>query len=199
MAALLFRARVPAAHTSAACATRNRVCFTRVSTRATTPDLTVYAPRNQSSISDLSVTESQSTLANDADEGESKMLEKTFAHELLHNEEGQITGGTLQALVERLTTHDSTPDSIFVSTFYLTFRLFARPVELAKALVDRFDYVGESPHIAGPVRLPCIQCVQRLARISLEKYFRSGGFAYYRVFCPRQVKPHAYCSWTTIA
>jgi len=42
---------------------------------------------------------------------------------------------------------------MFVSTFYLTFRLFATPVELAKALVDRFDYVAESPHIAGPVRL----------------------------------------------
>ena len=128
--------------------------LSQASTRATTPDLTAYVPRTQPSISDLSVTGSQSsTLAEDADEGESKMLEKTFAHELLHNKEGQITGGTLQALVERLTTHDSTPDSMFVSTFYLTFRLFATPIELAKALVDRFDYVSESPHIASPVRL----------------------------------------------
>jgi hypothetical protein len=127
--------------------------LSQTSTRATTPDLTAYIPRAKPSISELSVTGSQSTLADDADDGESKMLEKTFAHELLHNKEGQITGGTLQALVERLTTHDSTPDSMFVSTFYLTFRLFATPVELAKTLVDRFDYVGESPHIAGPVRL----------------------------------------------
>ena len=127
--------------------------LSQASTRATTPDLTAYVPRNQPSMSELSVTGSQSTLADDADEGESKMLEKTFAHELLHNKEGQITGGTLQALVERLTTHDSTPDSMFVSTFYLTFRLFATPIELAKALIDRFDYVAESPHIAGPVRL----------------------------------------------
>jgi hypothetical protein len=126
--------------------------ISQTSTRATTPDNSVYVPRNQPSISDLSMSGSQSTLADDADEGESKMLEKTFAHELLHRE-GQITGGTLPALVERLTTHDSTPDSMFVSTFYLTFRLFVTPVELAKALVDRFDYVAESPHIAGPVRL----------------------------------------------
>jgi len=126
--------------------------ISQTSTRATSPDNSVYVPRNQPSISDLSVSGSQSTLADDADEGESKMLEKTYAHELLHNKEGQITGGTLPALVERLTTHDSTPDSMFVSTFYLTFRLFATPVELAKALVDRFDYVAESPHIAGPVR-----------------------------------------------
>jgi hypothetical protein len=127
--------------------------ISQTSTRATTPDLTPYVPRNQISMSDLSVTGSQSTLADDESEGESKMLEKTFAHELLHNKEGQITGGTLPALVERMTTHDSTPDSMFVSTFYLTFRLFATPVELAKALIDRFEYVAQSPHIAGPVRL----------------------------------------------
>lgn len=125
----------------------------QTSTRATTPDHAAYVPRSKVSISDLSVSGSQSTVADDADDGESKMLEKTFAHELLHNKEGQITGGTLPALVERLTTHDSTPDAMFVSTFYLTFRLFASPIELAKALVDRFEYVSESPHIAGPVRL----------------------------------------------
>ncbi|KAH9203901.1 ras guanine nucleotide exchange factor domain-containing protein [Leptodontidium sp. 2 PMI_412] len=127
--------------------------LSQTSTRTTTPDNSVYVPRNQPSISDLSMTGSKSTVADDLDVGENKMLERTFAHELLHNKEGQITGGTLPALVERLTTHDSTPDSIFVSTFYLTFRLFVTPLELAKALVDRFDYVIESPHIAGPVRL----------------------------------------------
>jgi hypothetical protein len=127
--------------------------LSRASTRATTPDISAYIPRSEPSISDIRLADSQCTLADDADEGESKMLEKTYAHELLNNKEGQITGGTLPALVERLTTHDSTPDAMFVSTFYLTFRLFVTPVELAKALVNRFDYVGESPHIAYPVRL----------------------------------------------
>lgn len=127
--------------------------ISQASTRATTPDLTPYVTKNQPSVFDLRAVGSQSTLADDADDGESKMLEKTYAHELLHNKEGQITGGTLPALVERLSTHDSTPDSMFVSTFYLTFRLFVTPTDLAKALVDRFEYVAESPHIAGPVRL----------------------------------------------
>ena len=143
--------------------------LSQASTRATTPDLTLYVPRTQPSVSELSMTGSQSTLADDADEGESKILEKTFAHELLHNKEGQIAGGTLQALVERLTTHDSTPDSVFVSTFYLTFRLFATPMELATALIDRFDYVGESPHIAGPVRLR----VYNLFKGWLESHWRN--------------------------
>lgn len=127
--------------------------ISQTSTRATTPDLTLHKPRNQPSISSICMSESQSTFADDPYDLESKMLEKTFAHELLHNKEGQITGGSIAALVERLTTHDSTPDSMFVSTFYLTFRLFASPIELANALVDRFEYVGETLHIAGPVRL----------------------------------------------
>jgi hypothetical protein len=114
-------------------------------TTTTTSDM--RTPRDQSSFSDLS------TLGDNAYDSESNMLEKTYAHELLHNKEGHITGGTLPALVEILTKHDSIPDSIFVSAFYLTFRLFVTPVELAETLVDRFDYVAESPQVAEPVRL----------------------------------------------
>ena len=119
------------------------------STRATTPDNTLVP---QPSISDLS-TAGSATLAEEVEDVESKLLEKTFAHELMFNKEGQVTGGSLPALVERLTTHESTPDAMFVSTFYLTFRLFCTPTKLAEALIDRFDYVADSPHMAGPVRL----------------------------------------------
>lgn len=125
--------------------------LSQTSTRATTPDSS--ALRDKASISSMNMTASLSSLADTEDDGEFKILEKTFAHELIHNKDGQVTGGTLPALVERLTTHDSTPDAMYVTAFYLTFRLFVTPVELAKALVDRFDYVAESPHIAAPVRL----------------------------------------------
>jgi len=125
----------------------------QTSTRATTPDMVPYIPKHQTSSSVNSMSGSQATLVDDIDEAESRMLEKTYAHELLFNKERQVTGGSLSALVERLTTHDATPDAMFVSTFYLTFRLFATPVTFAEALVDRFDYVAESPHTAAPVRL----------------------------------------------
>lgn len=62
-------------------------------------------------------------------------------------------GGSLRALIEKLTAHQSTPDAMFVSTFYLTFRLFATPLEFAEALAERFEYIGDTPHAAGPVRL----------------------------------------------
>lgn len=120
--------------------------MSQTSTRATTPDLTNQATQIQPSMSSLS-------LAPTEEEEESRLLEKTFAHELIFNKEGQVTGGSLPALVERLTTHESTPDALFVSTFYLTFRLFCTPATLTEALIERFDYVGEAPHIAAPVRL----------------------------------------------
>ena len=107
---------------------------------------------NTVSISD-SFTQSESTLDQDVEEEVSTLLGKTYAHELVFNRDGEISGGSLPALIERLTIHDSTPDALFVSTFYLTFRLFASPNCFARALINRFEYVENSPHIAGPVRL----------------------------------------------
>ncbi|KAI1388525.1 ras GEF [Hypoxylon trugodes] len=121
------------------------------STRATSPDISL-APKAQPSLSDMSTTGS-SSVSEEVDELESKLLEKTFAHELLFNKEGQVTGGSLPALVERLTTHEATPDAMFVSAFYLTFRLFCTPTKLVETLIERFDYVGENPNTASPVRL----------------------------------------------
>lgn len=124
------------------------------STRATTPDIGSYHSRHKSSLSaSTSYASSHLTAADDPDDMESGLLTKTFAHELMYNKDGQITGGSLPALVERLTTHDSTPDATFVSAFYITFRLFVTPRALVAALVDRFDYVGEDHSVAGPVRL----------------------------------------------
>lgn len=125
--------------------------ISHTSTRATTPDHTL-GPKNQPSMSELSAAGSAAH-SEGLEEVECKILEKTYAHELVFNKEGQVTGGSLPALVERLTAHESTPDAMFVSTFYLTFRLFCKPAQLAQILIDRFEYVVDAPHITGPVRL----------------------------------------------
>lgn len=122
--------------------------LSQTSTRATSPDLGSQHPGSPLA---SSFPGSQTTLA-ESDETEENVLEKTFAHELMFKD-GQIVGGSLRALVEKLTTHHSTPDALFVSTFYLTFRLFASPMEFAEALSDRYDYIGDTPNVAGPVRL----------------------------------------------
>ncbi|KAL1957166.1 hypothetical protein VTO42DRAFT_6309 [Malbranchea cinnamomea] len=95
----------------------------------------------------------QANSTEESDDPEENLLGKTFAHELMFNKDGQVIGGTLRALVEKLTAHESTPDAMFVSTFYLTFRHFASPTEVAEALIDRFDYVGATPKVAGTVHL----------------------------------------------
>lgn len=118
----------------------------QTSTRATSPDIAGHAqaPSLKGSLS-------RSTLAEESEETEMNLLEKTFAHELMFKD-GQVVGGSLRALIEKLTAHQSTPDALFVSTFYLTFRLFVSPLEFAEALAERYDYIGETPN-AGPVRL----------------------------------------------
>ncbi|KAF2101097.1 ras GEF [Rhizodiscina lignyota] len=126
------------------------------STRATTPDRSpINLHSNDSTmLSSYGSTSELQSMANDDVTGlEEVILEKTYAHELIHNKDGQVTGGSLPALVEKLTTHDTTPDATFVTTFYLTFRLFTTPQEFARSLIDRFENVGGNAKIGVPVRL----------------------------------------------
>lgn len=125
------------------------------STRATTPD---HSPTKKQSSQTLmssfgSSSELRSMASEDIAAGEEHLLETSYVHELIYNKDGQVSGGSLPALVEQLTTYESTPDAVFVTAFYLTFRLFTTPTELAQALIDRFDYIGDSQSVGVPVRL----------------------------------------------
>src|SRR5208282_494602 len=70
-------------------------------------------------------------------------------------------GATLEGLVERMTLHDAPPDAVLSNTFYLTFRLFTTPKQLAETLVQRFniepqnstDVVQWEKDVATPVKL----------------------------------------------
>jgi hypothetical protein len=124
------------------------------STRATTPDRSPVHRHNDSVMMNSvgSVSELQS-VASEELAAEEQVMETTFAHELIPSKDGQVLGGSLPSLIERLTTHDSTPDATFVTTFFLTFRLFTTPMEFAQGLVQRFDYIGDSLAVGVPVRL----------------------------------------------
>ncbi|GJJ73293.1 son of sevenless [Entomortierella parvispora] len=58
-------------------------------------------------------------------------------NELILNVDGQVKGGTLPALIERLTLHDGL-DSNFIATFLLTYRSFTTTGELFTYLFHRF-------------------------------------------------------------
>ncbi len=55
------------------------------------------------------------------------------------NSEGQITGATLQALVEKMTPHAAMTEAAFSNAFFLCFRMFTSPQELLEVLVARFE------------------------------------------------------------
>ncbi|KAF2441439.1 ras guanine-nucleotide exchange protein-like protein [Karstenula rhodostoma CBS 690.94] len=127
----------------------------QTSTRATTPDQSPAKKHSgQMLVSSFgSSSELRSVASEDVEAVEEHLLETTYSHELLYNNNGQISGGSLPALVEQLTLHDSTPDTSFVTAFCLTFRLFTTPVELSQCLISRFDLIGDSQTVGIPVRL----------------------------------------------
>jgi son of sevenless-like protein len=58
-------------------------------------------------------------------------------NEIVFNMEGSVKGGTLRALVVRLTLHDHS-DMNFISTFLLTYRSFCSSMELLTLLEERY-------------------------------------------------------------
>lgn len=125
------------------------------STRATTPDHArePKSPTTALMNSFASLSSIPSTADTEASSDPEQLLQKTYASELIFNKDGAVSGGSLPALVEQLTLHDNAPDAQFLSAFFVTFRLFASPRNLAQALMERFDYIGESKTVGAPVRL----------------------------------------------
>lgn len=73
--------------------------------------------------------------------------------ELVRNVHGQVTGGTLVALVGKLLECDEFSEPLFAATFYLTFRCFTTPRDLAQHLITRYQCVDESISITTNTRL----------------------------------------------
>ncbi|KAF9166445.1 hypothetical protein DFQ26_007832 [Actinomortierella ambigua] len=98
-------------------------------------------------------------------------------HDISFNMEGHVKGGTLPALVERLTLHD-TLDSNFIATFLLTYRSFASTEQFFTLLFRRFTIMpppGLEPHELElwtekkltPIRLRVVNIIKQW----LENYF----------------------------
>jgi DNA-binding transcriptional ArsR family regulator len=96
------------------------------------------------------------------------------------NGEGQVMGGTLKALIERLTMHDKATDITFSNAFLLNFHLFTTSDQLVELLKKRFSIQppGDMPlseseleiwtnRIQVPIRLR----VYNVMKTWLEGYF----------------------------
>ncbi|KAI9594168.1 ras guanine nucleotide exchange factor domain-containing protein [Syncephalis fuscata] len=58
--------------------------------------------------------------------------------DLMYNMEGTVSSGTLRALIDQLTPHDSIADALFTRTFLTCFRLFCKPTDFAQLLYLRY-------------------------------------------------------------
>ncbi|KAF9013532.1 ras guanine nucleotide exchange factor domain-containing protein [Cyathus striatus] len=110
------------------------------------------------------------------------LLEHDYSTEdAAYNSDGILVGATLDVLVEKMTPHDSIVDPAFSAVFFLTFRLFASPIELVDVLVARYNL--SPPHgisyeelqfwqqrKALPVRLR----VSNFLKMWVEQYWRPG-------------------------
>lgn len=141
----------------------------QASTRATTPER--CSPKTKGSQESIGSLSGSQTLPGSSDDAETQSLKPTYAHELIHNKGGQVAGGSLRALVERLTPrpHTSEPCMVYQTAFHLTFRLFTTPAQLARALIDRFDYAGEDEEFTREIRLQVYDVITRW----LQSYWRS--------------------------
>lgn len=70
--------------------------------------------------------------------------------DVCYNSEGQVTGATLAALIERMTPHDTLIDATFSETFFLCFRLFTSPMELLEGLMARYNLETPEEIIESP-------------------------------------------------
>jgi len=122
------------------------------STRATTPDRCQRHVRANPSLCTHGSVLSVATTADGSDH-DAEVLMRSYAHELLYNKDGQIVGGTLAALVEKLTSQHAPPEPEYNTAFLLTFRLFTNAVELTEALITRFEYAGDCNTDSSPARL----------------------------------------------
>ncbi|CAO1630755.1 unnamed protein product [Parajaminaea phylloscopi] len=66
--------------------------------------------------------------------------------DVCYNSEGDVTGATLSALIEKMTPHDTTVEASFSNAFFLCFRLFTSPIELFEALFRRYN-VAPPPEV----------------------------------------------------
>jgi len=72
-------------------------------------------------------------------------LKHDLEDDLAYDVKNQVKGGTLDALIERLTRHDMM-DSTFNQTFLLTFKSFTTQEEFFEKLVARYPISSKYKH-----------------------------------------------------
>ncbi|KAL0573470.1 cell division cycle-related protein [Marasmius crinis-equi] len=91
--------------------------------------------------------------------------------ELLLDVDRTVKGGTIKALVERLTSHD-TADPHYSKAFLMTFKSFTTLDELFDLLVDRFR-IQPPPKLAPPEHEQWVKMKQKIVQARVINTFKS--------------------------
>lgn len=97
-----------------------------------------YLKNNLENFDDRRVHKSTSISAL-AEEDGSKDIDIPLEEQVIIDDIGRVRGGSLEGLVKVLTEEEVDQDPTFVSSFFLTFRQFTTPTELANALIKRYN------------------------------------------------------------
>ncbi|CAO3594261.1 unnamed protein product [Absidia cylindrospora] len=101
--------------------------------------------------------------------------------EVIVNADGHLTGATIEALIEKLTLHEKSPDLVFTRAFFYNFRLFTTPSAFVDLLIQRFRLSPPSDPVLSEeefkvwknrVLVPVRLRVYNVIKTWLETYYR---------------------------
>ncbi|KAI7905291.1 ras guanine nucleotide exchange factor domain-containing protein [Cokeromyces recurvatus] len=119
-----------------------------------------------------------STVTDMTNDGRPSYLDYDYQpNDIIFNKEGQVKGGTLPALVERLTSHDYL-DMKFINTFLLTYRSFCSSIELLNLLKNRYNLVC-SPDLTPEESLIWEEKKLKLVRLRVFNVLKNWLELYY--------------------
>lgn len=82
---------------------------------------------------------SQNEFEYNAPQEELSDLEFNVEDEIIRSNDKRVIGASFRALIYLLTDENNPPEYFFISTFFLTFRIFSDSAQLLEALIRRFD------------------------------------------------------------
>lgn len=115
------------------------------------------------------------------------VLPWTFPHDhapedVAYNSDGQLVGATLEAIVERMTPHDSLVEPPFAAVFFMTFRLFTTPADLLDTVIERYNILPPPGLCDADLRLwqqrkglPVRLRVSNFIKTWVESYWRHAS------------------------
>lgn len=98
-----------------------------------------YLKSNSDKFEDRRIYQNSGISALVEEEDGSKSVEIPLEEQVIIDDIGRVRGGSIEGLVKVLTEEEIEQDPTFVSSFFLTFRQFTTPTELANTLFNRYN------------------------------------------------------------